>query len=93
MPIIIIFKNGLNVIVDGQRINEKEWRRGRILKKTAMNGHDILISTEAVAIVEHVPDEEYQRRIKEIKHQKEKEVEQQESRIAKPVFVIPKKLN
>lgn len=93
MPIVIIFKNGINLVINGEKIEEKEWKPGRALKKKAMNGHEIMIMTEAVAIAEHMPDEEYKARIEEAKKQKEKEAGGQGSRIAKPAFMIPKKLN
>jgi hypothetical protein len=91
MPIVIIFKNGLNIVVEGERIEKKEWKPGRVLKKKAMNGHEILIMTEAVAVAEHMPDQEYRMKLEEM--QKQKEAEHQGSRIARPAFVIPKKPN
>ncbi len=91
MPIVIIFKNGLNVVLSEENLNAKEWKPGRVLKKKAVNGHEVLIITDAVAIIEHMPDEEYRLKLEEI--EKKKEAERQGPRIARPVFVTPKKLN
>lgn len=93
MPLVIYFKNGIQLIIKGERIEEKEWKPGHRLQKKAINGHDMLILTDEINIVEYVPDDEYQQRIEEMKRQKEMQAGAQSSRIAKPAWVIPKKQN
>ena len=93
MPVVIYFKNGTQLVIKGERIEKKEWKHGHRLQKKAINGHNILILTDEINIVEYVPDEEYQQRIEEMKRQKEAQAGAQASRIARPAMMIPRKKN
>ena len=93
MPLIVYFKNGTQLVIKGISLDPKEWKPGRIVKRQTPAGHDILILTSDINLIEYVPDEEYQRRIEEMRRQREEQAAAQASRIARPAMMIPRKSN
>lgn len=94
MPLILILKNGVNFIIQGEKIDPSEWKGKKLKPTKAVNGHDTLISPAEVCVIEHIPLDEYQQKIEEIRRQKEeKSGGQQQGRIARPAMVIPRKVS
>ena len=94
MPLILILKNGVNFIIQGEKVDPSEWKGKKLKLTKVVNGHDALILPAEVCVIEHIPFDEYQSKMEEIRQKKEEKAGgQQQGRIARPGMMIPRKVS
>ena len=92
MPLFLTLKNGQRLLIAGDDPKKLPVKRGWV-QATGMNGHSNGIVESEICAVEHVPTDEYEKQMEEVKKTKEAAATQGVGRIARPAMAIPGKRN
>ncbi len=89
MPLLITFKNSdRSHVIKGEDAREwvrSEWAKGGFILKHALNDHELFIRVDDVQMVEHIPIDEWNARMKERAEQESKNRGQK----VEPKMMIP----
>jgi len=88
MPLFLTLKNGQRFLIAGDKPRGLKVKKGWV-QATGMNGHSIGIVESEICAVEHVPLDEYNKQMEEVKKAKEATTTQGQGRIARPAMAIP----
>jgi len=92
MPLFLTLKNGQRLLIAGDKPRGLKVKKGWV-QATGMNGHSIGIVESEICAVEHVPLDEYNQQMDEVKKTKEAAATQGAGRIARPAMAIPGRRN
>lgn len=93
MPLFLTLKNRIQFAIEGEKINPSDWKGKKWRVAKGMNGHELVVLTSEVCIVEYVPLDEYKTHLEQARQENEKKLADQQGRIARPAMMIPKKVN